>query len=696
MNADATTLRQPRPVRRIWVFLLLFLLAVSAAWGVAHLTLRSAAVSYREDRVRALSLQTQQRAAEANVWLSTVHSRVKTLAEMDMLRLFVTESAHAEALAEKLAALARRPEALLAAQLPPEERSMARRFLLVRGQLMEFARQDTFAGARLLSRRLTQLGATVLPPLREEELETVQAELREKAAAVLRDGTPQVLHVRCDTAGRLVLPLLYPVRPPQYMREKDDAPLGVLEIFCDVTETVARMTAVRDTNGLAGRVLQKNAQGRLEEIRVTGVPPRLLPQEWQADAQLEARMRPLPEEGEVFALGTVIAGLPWLAEADMERTFAEAPYRAFRRQVLILTAGGTAIIALLLAVVWWWLVGRHERAVAAEMATLYQLVSRQKELLDGINGALADGLLLRDVRGIVLYVNAAFAAMTGKSVAESVGKPAYQVMNNEAAGQLFQHGSEVIQRNASALFSEEMRLGTEKRQYQVSSAPYHDAAGQVIGVVSVFRDITELVAAQRRAQEMVAHTVRALVRAIEAVDPYLCGQAMRTGALAEVLVHCLGLPQEHADTVRTAANLSQIGMIRLPRALLTKQGALTPEERQELERHVDYAYEALQDIDFGLPVLPAILQMYERLDGSGYPARLRGEQIGTDARILAVAGVFCAMLRPRSYRQACGVQETLQTLSSAQFDPAVTEALRRYLGTPDGKAFLADLTAGRG
>ena len=92
-------------------------------------------------------------------------------------------------------------------------------------------------------------------------------------------------------------------------------------------------------------------------------------------------------------------------------------------------------------------------------------------------------------------------------------------------------------------------------------------------------------------------------------------------------------------------------MIRLPHELLTKAGPLTPEERLLMEKHVDYAVEALRGIDFGLPVLQTIEQMHERMDGSGYPRKLQGEAICLQARILAVANTFCALMRPRSYRR---------------------------------------------
>lgn len=140
--------------------------------------------------------------------------------------------------------------------------------------------------------------------------------------------------------------------------------------------------------------------------------------------------------------------------------------------------------------------------------------------------------------------------------------------------------------------------------------------------------MTELALAQQRAQLMVTQAVNAFVRAIEAVDAYLRGHSDFTAQLAVLLARQLGRDDpETLATLRTAAKLSQLGMIQLPKELLTKSGSLTPDERAQLERHVDYAREALAGIDFGLPVLEAMTQMHERLDGSGYPDHLQGENI---------------------------------------------------------------------
>ncbi len=112
-----------------------------------------------------------------------------------------------------------------------------------------------------------------------------------------------------------------------------------------------------------------------------------------------------------------------------------------------------------------------------------------------------------------------------------------------------------------------------------------------------------------------------------------------------------------------------------------------------MNTHVDRTCAILADFDFGLPVQQTIRQMYENMDGSGYPEHLKGEEISFLSRILSVSNVFCAILRPRVYRKAKTLKETLMLLDKDKhmFDPKVIAALHAYYATEDGKKFIMQL-----
>jgi HD-GYP domain-containing protein (c-di-GMP phosphodiesterase class II) len=196
----------------------------------------------------------------------------------------------------------------------------------------------------------------------------------------------------------------------------------------------------------------------------------------------------------------------------------------------------------------------------------------------------------------------------------------------------------------------------------------------------------------------VARTVEVLVRAVELVDPYLLGHSFRVRDLADRLARELGLGTEAAATLRVAASLSQIGKLFVPRGLLTKPGRHTPEEERLMRRHVDHALRVLEGVDLDLPVVAAIAQMHERLDGGGYPLGLEGAAIGGEGRILAVADVFCARTRPRSYRDAIAPADALHHLRSnpGRYDAGVVRALSVILEAEPAHGLSAAAAGGEG
>ena len=175
--------------------------------------------------------------------------------------------------------------------------------------------------------------------------------------------------------------------------------------------------------------------------------------------------------------------------------------------------------------------------------------------------------------------------------------------------------------------------------------------------------------------------LNALVRAVEIRDPYLSGHHERMARMSLRVANMMRLTIPERSTLYYSAMLSSVGKIFIPQKILSKPGELTAKEREILEAHVGHAEKVLIDIDFDLPVSEVIHQMYERMDGSGYPEKLNGSQISLLSRILAVCDVYCALTRPRSYREALSVEDALDILEkeSAKFDKGVAGIVRHIV-----------------
>ena len=712
--AQDSTAQSSRRKRRTALIMLALLALVAVSVAVAsHWVLQSSRARLLREMEQNMRTQAGNKVALLTVWSGTLKGQVEAFVGLDLLRLFAAEADASGIPAEKLRELALQteedvpppPEALpgFAPGMPgdPAEAdtidpldNLAPRLPMMRRQLRDFVEKNSLWGAYLLNTRLeVYLAPAAAAQFSEEQ--------RAFLAAVLESGRPVMLPVRRQD-GELVMDMAFPLFAPLYVDSSGKRVVSILVATYNVLP-VAKAITRTDAGGMFNSgILQSRGQD-VQLINPAARSGTLDLPGWRLDGgRLPLALRDEPATGgrevRAYTLALPVPGMPWLVMQSVDAAQAEAQYAGFRKNVLLAAVLVTTLAGIVLVALWWWLVGRHERAVADQMRRLYLVVNQQKQIMDGVNSALSAGIVLNDLSGVIYYVNQSYARMAGLSVDQLRGLP-YIQLPPDLARSLVTHTLTVHQTEDMASFTEALPVDGRTRHFLTSCSPFRDDKGRMSGVVSVYSDITELVLAQERAQYMITQTVAAFVRSIEAVDPYLCGQSTFTAQLSVTLAYCLGLNDaETLATLRTAASLSQVGMIQLPRELLTKTGALSREERALLERHVEYARHALTGIDFGLPVLEAITQMFERLDGSGYPEGLKGEQICFNARILAVANTFCALLRPRSYRMAHTVEQAMAILNETprKYDPQVVRALQGFLQTGQGRDFLQKLRAGAG
>jgi putative two-component system response regulator len=162
--------------------------------------------------------------------------------------------------------------------------------------------------------------------------------------------------------------------------------------------------------------------------------------------------------------------------------------------------------------------------------------------------------------------------------------------------------------------------------------------------------------------------------------------ADRVGVRAAQLARAVRRPRDEVELIRHAAPLHDIGKLGIPDSIVLKPGALTPEERREMERHTTIGAELLSGS--GSPLLQMAEQIalthHERWDGSGYPNGLAGEAIPLAGRIVAVADVFDSLTQDRPYRDAWSLDRAIAEIESQRgrhFDPDVVEAFAQTIST---------------
>jgi len=177
-------------------------------------------------------------------------------------------------------------------------------------------------------------------------------------------------------------------------------------------------------------------------------------------------------------------------------------------------------------------------------------------------------------------------------------------------------------------------------------------------------------------------TIQAVAVTVEKRDPYTAGHQQRVARLAVAIARELGWPPDQIEGVRLGGMIHDIGKIYVPAEILNRPGKLSELESGIIKRHPEVGYEILAGVELPWPVAQIILQHHERLDGSGYPKGLKGDQIIPEARLLAVADSVEAMAAHRPYRAALGLEAGLEEIRQQRgtlYDADMVDACLRVL-----------------
>jgi len=192
----------------------------------------------------------------------------------------------------------------------------------------------------------------------------------------------------------------------------------------------------------------------------------------------------------------------------------------------------------------------------------------------------------------------------------------------------------------------------------------------------------------KKLQKFIEGTAYIIMKVVETRDPYSIGHQQKVSKLAIAIAREMKIPQEKIEGVRIASLVHDIGKVNLPTEIVSKPGKLIEVEFNLIKNYPKVGFDILKEVDFPWPIAEIVFQHQEKIDGSGYPRGLKGDEICIEAKILGVANVVEAMSSYKSYRPALNIDEALAEIvknKNILFDPKVVDTCIRLFKEKDFK-----------
>jgi len=295
---------------------------------------------------------------------------------------------------------------------------------------------------------------------------------------------------------------------------------------------------------------------------------------------------------------------------------------------------------------------------------------------------------LKDKESRLIAVNEPFGKSCGFEPDDLVGKTDLDIWPRDLAERYRADDKEVMESGKRKQVEEPLKDAEGRILWiETIKTPIYDEHGDISGTAGIARDVTKRKLAEEKLQKTLKSlrkafgtTIQVMVSAVETRDPYTSGHQIRTANLARAIATEMGLSEDRIEAIRMAGPIHDIGKLSLPAEILSKPGKLSQIEFSLIKEHARKGYEMLKEVESPWPLAEIVYQHHERMDGSGYPRKLKGDEILIEARILAVADVVEAMASHRPYRPGLGIDTALNEIEKNRgifYDSTVADACLR-------------------
>ena len=292
-----------------------------------------------------------------------------------------------------------------------------------------------------------------------------------------------------------------------------------------------------------------------------------------------------------------------------------------------------------------------------------------QSLIRSLVDNMLDAAVIIDQNGKTLFANNAAAKLIDmKSPQDLVGRGASEFIHPDHMRSVIKNYLMVKRRHVR--FLNEYKIVTPGgEEKDVESLGTNIMFEGMPAHIVTLKDISERKDAEKKIREGIIslsknleETVIALASAFEMKDPYTAGHQRRVTEIVSAIALEMDIDPDRFQGLRLASLVHDIGKINVPAEILSKPGKLSEPEFELIRTHSEAGYDILKKINFPWPISRIVLQHHERMDGSGYPNGLSGQEILLEARIIAVADVIEAMATHRPYRASLGIEKALEEI----------------------------------
>jgi HD-GYP domain-containing protein (c-di-GMP phosphodiesterase class II) len=674
-DANPLCVEMPRhPSRPMpWQWIGAFIFVILSISMLATVLVTTAARDKKQTILRAeerrLQVSVDGRTKVLRTWLDSQHAASRRLSESEVFRLFISDLADQNTLA-------------------PLPRSLQDQRPYFRKLIRDFAQQNRMSRATIIREDGTILLSNSGPPLSISEILD-----HLKQAPAEWHMLPLPIRALDDEETVFVIDLLIPLPPVQHEGQAKDMKTTFLILTWPAEAIAVELLSDRiDAINEDQVALLQRAGGQIEHFVLENgiLEKKSEPLPERIDPNLPLDFARYGQDASVYAAGVPLTGSPWMIYHAVDARMLMAPVQNFIFAAITLAILIVLTLASTFFAAWW----RKDRDHYQQLVKIHRTQSgnleQQQRFLQAITRSIGDWITVSDKDDHLIYANPAFIAACSTSEKAVLGKRWQDVVaETPYVDELPSNLHDLMDSMPLTRISS----GMDRHIVSIKTFALKNETAKPDGVIRVLRDHTTAANERRSRVEAIAQTIDAFVHAVERRDSFLVGHTHRVRSHAIAIGRKLELSNEDLATVAVAASLSQIGKIFVPDEILTKPSRHNEQEVEIMRGHIHHAIEILKSINFELPITDVLVQMYERLDGSGYPYGLTGEQIGLPARILGVADVYCARTAPRSYRDRLSAEETLYHLSNNahRYDPKVTLALTAIVGNEPAKFENTDI-----